>query len=384
MIRDQQTLEQLLSTIRSFVKNTLRPLEHEVDETDAIPDHIVQQMKELGLFGLTIPEEYGGLGITMEEEVLVAFELGQTSAAFRSLIGTNNGIGSSGIIIDGTEEQKQKYLPAYASGEIIGSFCLTEPDSGSDAAALKTSAFKDGDYYILNGTKRFITNAPRASTFTVMARTNPDIKGAGGISAFLVEAGTVGLTLGKIDKKMGQKGSYTCDVIFDNCRVHKDQLIGGIEGIGFKTAMKVLDKGRLHIAAYSAGMAERMLEDALQYAIERKQFGQSIANFQLIQAMLADSKTEIYAAKCMVLDAARRRDLGENISTEASCAKMFATEMCGRVADRCLQIHGGAGYISEYSIERFYRDVRLFRLYEGTTQIQQIIIARDMIKQATT
>ena len=383
MIRDEQMLEQLLSTLRDFVQNELRPLEHEVDETDAIPEHIVQQMREMGLFGLTIPEEFGGLGITMEEEVRVAFELGHTSAAFRSLIGTNNGIGSSGILIDGTEEQKQKYLPRYASGEIIGSFCLTEPDSGSDAAALKTSAVKDGDFYILNGTKRFITNAPRAQTFTVMARTNPEIKGAAGISAFLVEAGTAGLSLGKIDKKMGQKGSYTCDVIFDNCRVHKNQLIGGVEGIGFKTAMKVLDKGRLHIAAYSAGMAERMLDDALNYAIERKQFGQPIANFQLIQGMLADSKTEIYAAKCMVLDAARRRDLGENISTEASCSKMFATEMCGRVADRCLQIHGGAGYISEYSIERFYRDVRLFRLYEGTTQIQQIIIARDMIKSAT-
>ena len=383
MIRDEQMLKQLLSTIHDFVQKELRPLEHEVDETDAIPDHIVRQMKDLGLFGLTIPEEYGGLGITMEEEVLVALELGQTSAAFRSLIGTNNGIGSSGIIIDGTDEQKQKYLPAYASGEIIGSFCLTEPDSGSDAASLKTSAVKDGDYYILNGTKRFITNAPRASTFTVMARTNPEIKGASGISAFLVEAGTVGLSLGKIDKKMGQKGSYTCDVIFDQCRVHKDQLIGGVEGVGFKTAMKVLDKGRLHIAAYSVGMAERMLDDALNYAIERKQFGQPIANFQLIQAMLADSKAEIYASKCMVIDAARRRDLGENISTEASCSKMFATEMCGRVADRCLQIHGGAGYISEYSIERFYRDVRLFRLYEGTTQIQQIIIARDMIKAAT-
>ncbi len=383
MIRDEQMLKQLLSTIHDFVQKELRPLEHEVDETDAIPDHIVRQMKDLGLFGLTIPEEYGGLGITMEEEVLVALELGQTSAAFRSLIGTNNGIGSSGIIIDGTDEQKQKYLPAYASGEIIGSFCLTEPDSGSDAASLKTSAFKDGDYYILNGTKRFITNAPRASTFTVMARTNSEIKGASGISAFLVEAGTAGLSLGKIDKKMGQKGSYTCDVIFDQCRVHKDQLIGGVEGVGFKTAMKVLDKGRLHIAAYSVGMAERMLDDALNYAIERKQFGQPIANFQLIQAMLADSKAEIYASKCMVIDAARRRDLGENISTEASCSKMFATEMCGRVADRCLQIHGGAGYISEYSIERFYRDVRLFRLYEGTTQIQQIIIARDMIKAAT-
>ena len=383
MIRDQDLLEQLLGTIRDFVKNELVPLEHQVAETDQIPESIVQQMRELGLFGLTIPEEFGGLGITMEEEVNVAFELGHTSPAFRSLIGTNNGIGSSGIIIDGTDEQKQKYLPKYASGEIIGSFCLTEPDAGSDAASLKTSAVKDGDYYILNGTKRFITNAPRAGTFTVMARTNPEIKGASGISAFLVEAGTAGLSLGKIDQKMGQKGSHTCDVIFENCRVYKDQLIGGVEGVGFKTAMKVLDKGRLHIAAYSVGSAERMLEDALNYAIERKQFGQPIANFQLIQAMLADSKAEIYAAKCMVLDAARRRDLGENISTEASCAKMFATEMCGRVADRCVQIHGGAGYISEYAIERFYRDVRLFRLYEGTTQVQQIIIAKNMIKTAT-
>lgn len=216
-----------------------------------------------------------------------------------------------------------------------------------------------------------------------MARTDPNIKGAGGISAFLVEAGTEGLSLGKIDKKMGQKGSYTCDVIFDKCRVHKDQLIGGVEGIGFKTAMRVLDKGRLHIAAYSVGMAERMLDDALNYAIERKQFGQPIASFQLIQGMLADSKAEIYAAKCMVIDAARRRDEGKDVVMESACAKMFATEMCGKVADRCLQIHGGAGYISEYSIERFYRDVRLFRLYEGTTQIQQIIIARDMIKSAT-
>lgn len=383
MIRDQEMLDQLLSTIRSFVKKELVPIEHQVDETKEIPEHIIEQMRELGLFGLTIPEEYGGLGITMEEEVYVAIELGQTSPAFRSLIGTNNGIGSSGILIDGTEAQKQKYLPRYASGEIIGSFCLTEPDSGSDAASLKTSAVKDGDYYILNGTKRFITNAPRASTFTVMARTNPDIKGASAISAFLVEAGTPGLSLGKVDKKMGQHGSYTCDVIFENCRVHQDQLIGGVEGVGFKTAMKVLDKGRLHIAAYSVGIAERMLHDALNYALERKQFGQAIADFQLVQAMLADSKAEIYAAKCMVIDAAKRRDAGQNISTEASCAKMFATEMCGRVADRCVQIHGGSGYISEYTIERFYRDVRLFRLYEGTTQVQQIIIAKNMIKEAS-
>jgi len=383
MIRNQETLDQLLHMIQQFVKNELMPREHEVAEKDEMPQDIIDQMKALGLFGLTIPEEYGGLGLTMEEELYVAFEIGRTSPAFRSIFGTNNGIGSSGIIIDGTEEQKQKYLPRYASGEIIGSFCLTEPESGSDAASLRTTAVKDGDFYILNGTKRYITNAPLASTYTVMARTNPDIKGAGGISAFVVDRNTSGISLGKKDKKMGQQGTYTCDVIFENCRVPASALIGGVEGVGFKTAMKVLDKGRLHIGAYSVGVAERMLDDALRYAVERKQFGQPIASFQLIQAMLADSKAEIYAAKCMVLDAARRRDQGENISTEASCSKMFATEMCGRVADRCVQIHGGAGYISEYSIERFYRDVRLFRLYEGTTQIQQIIIARNMIREMT-
>jgi len=381
MVRDQETLDQLLNMLRQFVEGVLIPRENEVAETDEIPADIVQQMRELGLFGLTIPEEYEGLGLTMEEEVRVAFELGRTSPAFRSLIGTNNGIGASGLIIDGTEEQKQYYLPRFAKGEIIGSFCLTEPESGSDAASLRTTAVKDGDFYILNGTKRYITNAPHAATFTVMARTNPEIKGSGGISAFLVEADNPGITLGKIDQKMGQKGSHTCDVIFENCRVPASALIGGVEGIGFKTAMKVLDKGRLHIGAYSVGVAERMLDDALRYAVERKQFGQPIASFQLIQAMLADSKAEIYAAKCMVLDAARRRDQGLNVSTESSCAKLFATEMCGRVADRCVQIHGGAGYISEYSIERFYRDVRLFRLYEGTSQIQQIIIAKNMINQ---
>ncbi|MGK9154202.1 acyl-CoA dehydrogenase family protein [Acinetobacter radioresistens] len=381
MIRNQETLDQLLHMIQQFVKNVLMPREHEVAEKDEMPQDIIDQMKALGLFGLTIPEEYGGLGLTMEEELYVAFEIGRTSPAFRSIFGTNNGIGSSGIIIDGTEEQKQKYLPRYASGEIIGSFCLTEPESGSDAASLKTTAVKDGDFYILNGTKRYITNAPLASTYTVMARTNPDIKGAGGISAFVVDWNTSGISLGKKDKKMGQQGTYTCDVIFENCRVPASALIGGVEGIGFKTAMKVLDKGRLHISAVSVGAAERMLDDALRYAVERKQFGQPIASFQLIQAMLADSKAEIYAAKCMVLDAARRRDQGLNVSTESSCAKLFATEMCGRVADRCVQIHGGAGYISEYSIERFYRDVRLFRLYEGTSQIQQIIIAKNMINQ---
>ena len=382
MIRDEETLNLLLDSVRRFVREVLVPHEQEVAETDEIPPAVVAQMRELGLFGLSIPEAYGGLQLTMEEEVRVAFEIAYTSPAFRSLIGTNNGIGSQGIVIDGTEEQKRHYLPKLAAGEIIGSFALTEPGSGSDAASLRTSAVRDGDHYILNGTKRYITNAPEASIYTVMARTDAARKGAGAISAFIVERGTPGLTLGKIDKKMGQRGAHTCDVIFENCRVPAANLIGGKEGVGFKTAMKVLDKGRLHIAAVCVGAAERMLEDALRYAMEREQFGHAIADFQLIQAMLADSKAEIYAAKCMVLDAARKRDDKQDISTEASCCKLFASEMCGRVADRSVQIHGGAGYISEYAAERFYRDVRLFRIYEGTSQIQQIVIARNMIKAA--
>jgi acyl-CoA dehydrogenase len=383
MIRDQETLSLLLDSLSRFVRERLVPAENEVAETDEIPAAIVDEMRELGLFGLSIPEAYGGLGLTMEEEVLAAFEIAKTSPAFRSLIGTNNGIGSQGLIIDGTEAQKNEYLPKLASGELIASFALTEPGSGSDAASLRTTAVRDGDHYVINGTKRFITNAPEAGIYTVMARTNPDIKGAGGISAFIVAKGTPGLSLGKIDKKMGQKGAHTCDVIFDNCRVPADSIIGGEEGVGFKTAMKVLDKGRLHISAICVGVAERMLDDALRYAVERKQFGQPIAEFQLVQAMLADSRAEIYAARSMVLDAARRRDDKQDVSTEASCCKLFASEMCGRVADRAVQIHGGAGYVSDYAVERFYRDVRLFRIYEGTTQIQQLVIARNMIRDAS-
>ncbi len=379
MIRDLETQNILESTIERFVQEVLVPAENIVAETDEIPADIIQQMKELGLFGLTIPEAYGGLGLTMEEEVRLGFLLGQTSPAFRSYIGTNNGIGSSGLVIDGTEEQKQKYLPQLAAGELIASFALTEPEAGSDAGSVKTTAVLEGDYYVLNGTKRFITNAPHAGIFTVMARTSNE-PGAKGISAFVVEANTPGVSIGKRDVKMGQKGAHTADVIFENCRVPKEQLIGLKEGQGFKTAMKVLDKGRLHIASIATGAAKRMLKDALAYAKDRKQFGQAIVDFQLIQGMLADSKMEIYAAESMILDAARRRDAGENVSALASCAKYFATEMCCRVADRAVQIFGGAGYISEYGIERFYRDVRLFRLYEGTSQIQQVIIAKDLIK----
>jgi acyl-CoA dehydrogenase len=382
MIRDQEILDQLVDLVDRFVKERLIPAEQQVADEFRVPDAIVQEMKALGLFGMTIPEEYGGLGLTMEEEIHVAMTLGQTSPAFRSILGTNNGIGSAAVVFDGTEEQKQRFLPRYASGELIGCFCLTEPDVGSDAGAVKATARREGDHYILNGTKRYITNGPVADTFNVMARTNPDIKGARGISAFIVEKGTPGITLGPIDKKMGQAGSLTCDVIFEDCPVPAANLIGK-EGQGFITAMKVLDRGRLHIAGISVGVAERLIRDALQYAMQRKQFGVAIAEHQLIQAMLADSKTEAYAARCMVLETARRRDAGQNVSTESAASKLFATEMVGRVADRAVQIHGGAGYISEYAVERFYRDVRLFRLYEGTSQIQQLIIARNMIKDAS-
>ena len=384
MIRDPETLELLLASVRRFVRERLVPNEHRVADSDAIPEDIVEEMRALGLFGLSLPEAYGGLGLTMEEEVRVAFELARTSPAFRSLIGTNNGIGSQGIVIDGTEEQKRRWLPRLSSGELVGAFALTEPGSGSDAASLATTARRDGDYYLLNGTKRFITNAPEAGIFTVMARTDAAVKGAGGISAFIVERGTPGLVIGLVDKKMGQRGAHTADVIFEDCRVPAANLIGGREGVGFKTAMKVLDKGRLHIAAVCVGVSDRMLDDALRYAMERRQFGKPIAEFQLVQAMLADSRTEIYAARSMVLDAARRRDAGEDVTTEASCCKLFASEMCGRVADRAVQVHGGAGYVADHGIERFYRDVRLFRIYEGTTQIQQLVIARAMIRDAST
>ncbi|MBM3540021.1 MAG: acyl-CoA dehydrogenase [Alphaproteobacteria bacterium] len=382
MAMDAETFKQLLDTVERFVREKLVPAEARIAEEDRIPDEIRQGMRELGLFGLTVPPEYGGVGLTMSEEVELFFVLGQTSPAIRSIMGTNNGIGSQGIVLDGTEEQKKKYLPRLASGEMIGSFALTEPGAGSDAASLKTSARRDGNGYVLNGTKRFITNAPHAGVFTVMARTDPSKPGADGISAFLVDASTRGLSIGKIDKKMGQKGAHTADVIFEDCRVPGDALLGGKEGLGFKTAMKVLDRGRLSIAAVCVGVAERLIRDSVNYAMERQQFGKPIAEFQLIQAMLADSRTECYAARAMVADAAARRDAGQNVSMEAACCKYYASEMVGRVADRAVQIYGGAGYIADYGVERFYRDVRLFRLYEGTSQIQQLVIARHMLREA--
>ena len=384
MAIDNESFELLLASVQRFVRERLIPAENAVEEQDEVPADIVQDMKDMGLFGLSIPEAYGGIGLSMEQECRVAYEIGHTALAFRSVFGTNVGIGSQGILMDGTEEQKQTILPKVATGELIMSFALTEPDAGSDSAALKTRAELDGDHYVLNGTKRFITNAPRAGAFTLMARS--DGPGASGISAFIVPADLPGLTLGKPDKKMGQRGTKTCDVNMDNVRVPAANIIGGVPGQGFKTAMKVLDRGRLHISAVACGMAQRILNEAVAYAQQRKQFGKRIGDFQLVQAMLADSQAELYAGWSMVQDCAKRYDAkpspsvsDPDVSMRASCCKLFCTEMVGRVADRGVQVHGGSGYINEFPVERFYRDVRLLRLYEGTTQIQQIIIGRELM-----
>jgi len=379
MSLDTETREQLLETVRRFVREKCIPIEAKVAENDLVPEEIIREMRALGLFGLSIPTEYGGLGLTMEEEVLVAMELGHTSPAFRSVIGTNVGIGSQGVVMFGTPAQKDEWLPKLASGEVVASFALTEPGAGSDAASVRTTAIRDGDHYVVNGTKRFITNANRAGMFTLMARSDVSRKGASGISAFIVPAGTPGVSVGKPEKKMGQQGAHICDVNFDNARVPA-RLRLGEEGEGFKVAMQVLDRGRLHISGVCIGVAERLIEESVNYAREREQFGQKIGEFQLIQAMLADSKTEAYAARCMTIDAARKRDTGENVTLESACAKYYASEMVGRVADRAVQIFGGAGYVADYGIERFYRDVRIFRIYEGTSQVQQVVIARNMLR----
>jgi acyl-CoA dehydrogenase len=379
---DAETFEMFRSTIRRFVDERLIPAEDEVEENDAVPAGIVAQMKEMGLFGISVPEEYGGLGCTIAEEAAIMRELTRASLSFRSVIGTTVGIGSQGIVIDGTEEQKREWLPKLAAGDAIASFGLTEPEAGSDAASLRTVAVRDGDNYRITGTKRYITNATRANMFTLMARTEPDAKGAAGISAFILPADTPGITLGKPDKKMGQKGALTTDVILDDVVVPAANIIGGVPGRGFKTAMKVLDRGRIHIAAVALGMCDRLIEMSLKYAMERKQFGQPIAGFQLVQAMLADMKVDMLTTEALMNSVAAKFDAGVAVSLECSALKYHASEAVGRVADRAVQIHGGAGYMAEYKVERFYRDVRVLRIYEGTSQIQQTIIAKAMIRNA--
>ncbi len=379
MALDAETFDALIDTVRRFVAERLRPLEAEVEANDALPNDVIAEMKEMGLFGLSIAEEYGGLGLTMLEEAKVAIELGRTTPAFRSSFGTNVGIGSQGLVMAGNDAQKAEWLHRIASGEIITSFALTEPDVGSDSGAVKTRAVWDGQAYRLSGTKRYITNADKADLFTVMARTGDDT-GARGVSAFLVPRDLAGVSIGEPEKKMGQKGAKVADVIFDDVIVPVENRLGA-EGEGFKIAMRVLDRGRLHISAVCVGVAERLIADCVAYATERKQIGKPIAEHQLIQAMIADSKTEALVAKAMVLETAAAKDAGKDVVMESAAAKYFASEMVGRVADRAVQIYGGAGYIADYGIERLYRDVRLFRIYEGTSQIQQLIIARETIKR---
>jgi acyl-CoA dehydrogenase len=376
---DDETFGLLLDTIRTFVRTRLIPAEAEVDATDHVPAELVAEMRELGLYGLTIPAEYGGIGLNVEQSVRAFLALCYAAPVFRSLVGINNGLASWAVVHLGTPAQRRRYLPPLASGELVGAFCLTEPDSGSDAGAMTTSARRDGDRYVLNGTKRYITNAADAGVFLVFARTDPAMRDARGVSAFLVDRDAPGLHVGPPERKMGQKGAHLSDVVFEECRVPAAALLGP-EHRGFAIAMQALDRGRLHIAAMCVALAERLIDEMVRYAMERVQFGKPIGEHQLVQAMLADSRAEAYAARCMVLDAAVRADRGERVSVEASCAKMFASEMVGRVADRAVQVHGGAGYIAPCVAERLYRDVRIFRLYEGTTQIQQLIIAREMLR----
>lgn len=378
---DVDTLQSMVDQTRRFVRDDLIPAEEWVEEHDEIPDHIVEKLKTFGYFGMTIPEQYGGLGLSMFEEVSVVCEIGYASPVFRSYFGTSNGVGTLGIIIDGTEEQRRRYLPRIAVGDLIASFCLTEPGAGSDAAALTTRATRDGDHYIINGTKRFTTNSPHAGVFTVFARTGPKEQMTSGISAFLVERETPGITVGPRNKKMGFRGSHTADVIFENCRVSANALLGGKEGVGFKTAMRSLDHARLHMSAVATGLSERLIDEGVRYASDRVQFGKPISQFQLIQGMLADCAAEALASRAVVERVARMRDDGRPVTKETACCKYFTTEALGRIADRVLQIHGGYGYIKEYPIERLFRDARLLRIYEGTSQIQQLIIAREMLKQ---
>jgi acyl-CoA dehydrogenase len=382
MTRTPSHFDSMLADVARFVREEAMPRENEIEKADAVPADLVERMRELGYFGWSIPRDFGGAGLSTEQLVRGAFELSQASVAFRARVGTNTGIGSEALVADGTDAQKQRYLPRLASGELTGAFALTEADAGSDATALRTTARRDGDHYILDGSKCFITNAPIADLFTVMARTDPDTPGAGGISAFLVERGMAGLSTSAPYDKMGQAGSPVGDVVFNACRVPAANLIGGVEGQGFRTAMKVLNKQRIHLAALCTGPAMRMLEEAVAYTSKREQFGKPVAEFQLVQALIAECQTEIFAARSMILETARKRDAGEDVALEASMCKLFASEMCGRVADRAVQMLGGRGYLAGNAVERFYRDVRAFRIYEGTTQIHQLNIAKITLRRA--
>jgi acyl-CoA dehydrogenase len=380
-------LEEVLASVRTFVRTVVVAAEQQIEDENRIPDSIRDTAKRMGLFGFALPTAHGGLGLSMLEETRLVMELGYTTPAFRSMFGTNNGIAGHVLMLGGTLEQQRRWLPRIASGDVVASFGLTEADAGSSPADLKTAARRDGDEWVIDGAKRFITNAPLADLFLVFARTDPQATGGRGISAFLVPGDSAGLRVAAADAKMGQAGSSTADVYLDGVRVGAESVIGGEAGLGngYFTALKCLAHGRIHIAALCVGMAERLVDESVSYAKSRRQGGQPIGSFQLVQAMIADSVTEHRAGRSLVLDVAAAYDRAESIEdtrTGPACAKYFASEMVGRVADRAVQIHGGAGYMRGVAVERFYRDARLFRLYEGTSQIQQVIIATQVLGDA--
>ncbi len=378
---DAEDFRQVRNAVRRLVRESVVPREEQIEDEDRIPDELRARAAEMGLFGYALPEEHGGLGVTMSEDVQLAFEFGYTTPAFRSLFGTNNGIAGQVIATFGDGGQQRRYLPGMAEGSLIGSFALTEAESGSDPAGLRTTARRDGDAWVIDGGKRYITNAPLADLFVVFARTDPAEKGGRGISSFVVEATAPGVTVGPKDKKMGHAGAWTAEVWFDGVRVAADALVGE-EGRGYAKALTVLSRGRLHIAALCVGMAQRVLDESVGYAASAKQGGAPIGRFQLVQAMLADSHAELLAARSMVRDIAERYDSRDDTSVGPSSAKLFCTEMVGRAVDRAVQVHGGLGYLRTTPVERFYRDARLFRLYEGTSEVQRLIIGGALLRGA--
>jgi acyl-CoA dehydrogenase len=377
---DAAEFTDILTAVRQFVRTQVMPREDEIEESDAIPDDIRRAARDMGLFGYTLPAEYGGLGLTLSEDVQLAFEFGYTTPAFRSMFGTNNGIAGQVLVSSGTDEQKLRWLPRLAEGA-VASFALTEAEAGSDPSGLTTSAVRDGDHYVISGAKRFITNAPMADLFVLFARTDPQARGTRGISVFLVEADRDGVRVGPKDRKTGQAGAWTAEVYFDQVRVPVSGLVGGQEGAGFGEAMKSLVRGRVHIAAVCVGMAERLLAESVAHARSSRQGGQPIGEFQLVQAMLADIQTGAYAGRAMVTEAARNYDSGADRRIGPSAAKLFCSEMVGRAADLAVQIHGGLGYMRGVPVERMYRDARLFRIYEGTSEIQRLIIGRALLRE---
>jgi acyl-CoA dehydrogenase len=371
---------ELIELLRDFIRREVMPAEAGIDETDEIPARLIAQAKEMGLYGYALPSEFGGLGLSVRQQVLLTIELGYTSPAFRSLFGTNNGIAGQVLVMGGTDEQRKQWLPRLATGEVVASFALTEPDAGSDPSSLVTSAVADGDGWVIDGLKRYITNAPAADVFMVFARTDPEAPRGKGIGVFIVPAGLAGVSVAAKDHKMGQAGAWTADVSFSGVRVPREALVGEAAAAGYATAMRSLAHGRLVIAGMCVGVAARLIDESVSYARERTQGGHKIGEYQLVQAMLADSQTEYLAARALVLDAADQYEAGTDRRLAPSAAKYFASEAVGRIADRAVQIHGGSGYIRGIPVERLYRDVRLFRIYEGTSQIQQLVIAREMLK----